>query len=780
MLIIFGALLMAIFGLGPVFDNMARGFQNSANTQEDPVVIEYRGGKVTRSKLDELQMNHHATSRFLRELVTQAAKQCEKKGVQFAPLADMIQPLSRTDNADVVDEQILVRKLLAERAEDEGVVISDGMIDDYLTLLVGQAEFSQRDWKQINKLVNQRTPLTAIRNHIRVELKSMQMQRFASLGVPLNPVPSEAVELYARANDRIECEVVPVSVNEYVSKVDGDPSDSEMRALFEEGKYEYEDSRKLTPGFKVPRKVNVQYFVAEMQTFLENEKNKLTDAEIEAEYDKLVLAEDPIVIEVITEDEPMGFELNLGGDDMPADQDDAPDKPDAEPAETTKPGIEAEADVPVLDIPKATATEPAVPDPDSLKEATPAEAESDEGLKLTPTESGGSDQSLNVTGSKSQFTSLLQDGEQEKAEGEQAEADQASSEEANSDQEVGGLGDLQLSDESAGPQSGEAEKKTRVKPLSEVADEIRERLARVAAFKKKEEATKRATVAMQNYEQEVLRWETSRDKDVTPKPEAPDFEAIAKDSGLAFEETGLVDPFQLRETRIGKVNFLVQVQSPQGAVRNDFQSLSNKIFLDFDRVDVLDPQSVNDLMTADSFIFWMSEKVDVRIPDFEESKDQIKEYWKHQQAVELAKKAAQTMAEKANQTGDKLTALYSDTAAPTGEFTWFRPGRSSQAVYGMPFGIEQPGEEFMETAFSLADGKAGVAANEPRDTVYVIQRITPEASLAELGKTYLNEQYFRFKRVPTDVMGAAQHYARELDLDWNQEFVKSMGLKRMK
>jgi len=185
-------------------------------------------------------------------------------------------------------------------------------------------------------------------------------------------------------------------------------------------------------------------------------------------------------------------------------------------------------------------------------------------------------------------------------------------------------------------------------------------------------------------------------------------------------------------------------------------------------------------MTADAFIFWMSEKVDVRIPEFAESTDKITEYWKHQQAFELAKQAAQEMADKANAASQKLTALYAETAAPTGEFTWFRPGRSSTAVYGMPFGIEGAGEDFMSTAFSLENGKAAVAANEPRDTVYAVQRITPAASVAELGQEYFDKQYFRFKRVPTDVMGAAQHYARELDLDWNQEFVKSMDLKRMK
>ena len=167
MLIIFGVILMAIFGLGPVFDQMTRGFQNSGPI-DDPVIMKYRGGEITRTALDGLQRNHYATRRFLMELAKQSAKQCEANEVQYRPLAQMIQPFGRSDNQDILDEQTLVRKLLSDRAEDEGVGISDGVIDDYLELMAGNADFSPRDWKQINKLVNNNIPLSSLRNHLAV------------------------------------------------------------------------------------------------------------------------------------------------------------------------------------------------------------------------------------------------------------------------------------------------------------------------------------------------------------------------------------------------------------------------------------------------------------------------------------------------------------------------------------------------------------------------------------------------------------------------------------
>ena len=806
MLIIFGVLLMAIFGLGPVFDNMAQGFQNASMASEDPVIIQYRGGEVTRSKLDELQRGHHASRRFLGGLLEAANKQCVKDGVQLTPLAQIIPPLGRTNNQDALDEQILVRKLLADRAEDEGVVVSDGMIDDYLALLVSPVEFSKSDLKNINKLANQRVPLKSIRDHLRLELKFMQMQRYTSIGVPLNPIPTEAVALYRQANDRIECEVVPVSVEEYVDKVTEEPSRSDLKALFEEGKYEYADGRMQAPGFKIPRKVNVQYFLADMNAFLETEKAKLTDAEIEAEYEKLVAAEDPLVIEVVQEKEPEGFDLNFedeeessetesgssegsaAGEAMPpaetpvtpgvvpevqpevvpeVETETAP----ATPGETTT--IESEASVPVVDVPATEVEAPAIPDPTDLPVETPAVPAPEAGLNIVPKEGAKLlDQSFKVRSTKSQLVAFTQD--------EPVTSDAATSDAAATKQEVGGIGDLELSDESAGPQNAGENKKTRIKPLSEVADQIRDRLARSAAFKNKTEAAKRASLVMQRYQNEVLRWETSRDKDKKPAPEKPDFQKIADENRLAFAETGLLDPLELRETDIGKVNFLVQVRSPQGPVRNDFQAVSNKIFLEYDRVDELVPQAVDDIMTGNAYTYWTCEKEEVTIPEFSDVEDEIRAYWTHQKAIELAEKAAQEMADKAKANGEKLTAVFPEKAAPTGEFTWFRPGRGAQATYGMPFGVESPGEDFMQASFSLENGEVGVAANESRDTIYVIQRITDGTPVAEIGDEFLSKQYFRFKRIPPDVMGAAQHYAQELELDWRDEFVDSMELKRMK
>jgi hypothetical protein len=799
MLIIFGVLLMAVFGLGPVFDNLARGFQGSSSAYEDEVVAKWRGGTISRSVLDGLKRKHYETRRFLAELANQAKAECERKGVQYQPLASSLQPLQRENDDDAVDQQLIDRLLLAEKASDEGVVISDGMIDDYLTLVAGQADFTRADWKMINKVANQRAAFPAIREHLRLELKAMQMQTYAGLGLPLNPIPTEAVELYGRANNRIECEVLPVSVDQYLEKVSGEPSVGEMQALFTQGQYNYEDYGLRKPGFKIPRKVNVQYLVAEMETFLQNEKNKITDEQVEAEYDKMVESEDPMVVEVIESETPGGgFKLDLGDDpaekpesDKPESSDAMDDSSKADESKTPETSEQPKTEQPKAEEPKVEESKP----DDVKKEEAPAEkqdtetqseeAKSEE-AKSEETESetaGEGDQSLVVNSKKLQLVSFLQEGSTD-AQDEASETEAAETPVASDQEEVGGLGGLQLSDDTTGPAvDGGTKSEKVIKPLADVADAIRTRMARKRAFDKKDDAQKRAVATITLYQQQLMRWEAMRDgeKSDADKPAAPDFEKIAADNGMVFRETGLVDLFELSNTDFGKVNYPIQVRSPQGPMRMDIQQVSNRVFLEYDDNGLIAPQEVDDIMNGNAYVYWMSEKVETRVPDsYEECRDKIVKFWKHQKAVELAREAAESMAEKAKSAGKTLAETFPEKVDATGEFTWLRPGSTAQATYGMPFRVENPGEKFMQTAFGLNEGEIGVAANEPRDTVYVIQRITPPMSVAEIGQEYLDEQFFRFKRVPTDVMGGAIRYARELDMDFNEDFVESMDLKRLK
>ena len=56
-MVVLGSAAMAIFGLGPVFDELARRGGN-AESLESQVVATWDGGKVTRNDVEKLQLGH--------------------------------------------------------------------------------------------------------------------------------------------------------------------------------------------------------------------------------------------------------------------------------------------------------------------------------------------------------------------------------------------------------------------------------------------------------------------------------------------------------------------------------------------------------------------------------------------------------------------------------------------------------------------------------------------------------------------------------------------------
>ena len=87
------------------------------------------------------------------------------------------------------------------------------------------------------------------------------------------------------------------------------------------------------------------------------------------------------------------------------------------------------------------------------------------------------------------------------------------------------------------------------------------------------------------------------------------------------------------------------------------------------------------------------------------------------------------------------------------------------------------GEKFMEAAFSTEQFKAGVAENESRDTIYVIQPVVEGKDIEIVGQDFLTNQLFKFKRIPDEVQQASQIYRRDALMDWYEEVNDRMKVK---
>ena len=181
-------------------------------------------------------------------------------------------------------------------------------------------------------------------------------------------------------------------------------------------------------------------------------------------------------------------------------------------------------------------------------------------------------------------------------------------------------------------------------------------------------------------------------------------------------------------------------------------------------------------MTA-TYSFWLAEKADARIPELKEVKDKVILYWKQQKALEAAMADAESIAREINDSNQQtLVGKFPEKAVSTGEFTWFSMAGGEPRI-SSPNGTTDVGQEFMKTAFSLAQYKAGAAPNLPRDSVYVIQLLSAKTPLADMGTEYLKDRFFKFKTIPTDVRNISMWYTIDLYRDWNAEFAEGMDLE---
>ena len=151
MMVVIGTFAMAIFALGNVLDSFMRpGARTQRNDSLKVALASWNGGEITRDDLNKLQFNHFQTVRFLEELQKRAF---EIKKDEYRALVPPIQPLDEANGSSQIqlDEQLINRFILAKKAEKEGIVVSDGVIDEYLEMLSGGAGFSKNDLTQINQ-----------------------------------------------------------------------------------------------------------------------------------------------------------------------------------------------------------------------------------------------------------------------------------------------------------------------------------------------------------------------------------------------------------------------------------------------------------------------------------------------------------------------------------------------------------------------------------------------------------------------------------------------------
>jgi hypothetical protein len=174
---------------------------------------------------------------------------------------------------------------------------------------------------------------------------------------PIVP-PGQAWELFNRLNCRVTIEAYPVEVQPLISQVREEPTEAEVQALFEQGRYRDPNPTLDEPGFHKPHKLAFTYLKVPFARFLEEAKQQITDEQIEKAYQEDISQGRHKVLE-LPADRP-------STDQAPTDKPPA-EKPPAAQTPADKPATEKPAEQGPAEKPAPQPAPPSAPSEDGKK-----------------------------------------------------------------------------------------------------------------------------------------------------------------------------------------------------------------------------------------------------------------------------------------------------------------------------------------------------------------------------------------------------------------------------
>ena len=341
-------------------------------------------------------------------------------------------------------------------------------------------------------------------------------------------------------------------------------------------------------------------------------------------------------------------------------------------------------------------------------------------------------------------------------------------------------------DESAMPPAGEFElgplpdapgdnvapQRAEFRPLEEVADEIRTRLARPLARDRMNSALNSMRAAMRSYYGDYIAWDVSEARDTQPQPTPPDLAALAEQNGMKAGEVPLVDILQLQETDPVTDQPLYEISRAYDMNFTPFAQIA----LDND-LPLYKDESIRGAILDTEFLFWKTGELAEQTPTLEECRAEVIQVLKLREGLKLAEAEARSEAERVRSSGRSLAVTYGNDpnrqVIETGSFSWMTPASVPYLppqISRVP-GIQYPGPDFMREVFKLKAGEIGVATGNAGRTVYLVSVKSEDSDPQKLRADYLRSG------VSMEIAQLSQQDNRQLMAQWYQDYEKQMGVK---
>jgi|GEM_PF-1095918 len=382
LLAVFGVLIMLTFVVGDYIVRNQPGGSGAAAPEQ--TVVSWKHGKLYDRDLWAMREAHNLAIRFLDLLVQKTLEaKGQPKGLGVTVVGGRV--VDPGIPRSYAEEDLVQTMILARKAEDLGVRISDAAILEFLDTLSDDVIPRNEFGVLLKDATGGRFGQAQLFEQLRMELLAQHMRVMAGSGL-FAMSPSLAWDAFNRLNRAVKAELLPLSVEDFQSKVTAQPTEAEVAALYEEGKSRYASPDLPEPGFKRRRKIAFQYLKADFEKYLQQEMTTLTQEQVAEYYEKnkndFKVPESPPAEEKKPAEKP---EPDAGGT-APKQPAAATEKPEAKPAKakpetkSDKPADAKPADAKPADAKPADAkpadTKPADTKPADTKpaDAKPADA----------------------------------------------------------------------------------------------------------------------------------------------------------------------------------------------------------------------------------------------------------------------------------------------------------------------------------------------------------------------------------------------------------------------
>lgn len=251
---VFGLLAMISFVLS---DSLPRLLAPDMSAQ-DPEVAVLFGRSVHRSDLNELARQRNRANLFVGSLLPYASE-----------------PFGGLSDRELVDAMILERE-----ADRLGMPVNPVVGREWLKTVM-QGRMNQETFDYVySRFSNDVSPeqlLADIANQVRIQ------KTRALLGAPM-VTPFDVFQSYKSQTERVAGKAVEIPVDGFLAKV-GEPSAAEIQKLYDQYKDVLPDPTRETPGFKVPRQVQVEYLSIDGTAKARAYRDTLTEADLRSYYE---------------------------------------------------------------------------------------------------------------------------------------------------------------------------------------------------------------------------------------------------------------------------------------------------------------------------------------------------------------------------------------------------------------------------------------------------------------------------------------------------------------